>query len=183
MVVRADKVPKLPTSVRLYSPGVTLAVTFMVAVDEELAGFGANVAVMPVGHPDGVNSTTELKPFSGVTATVEVPGDAAVAAAAVALKVKLGAAATVIGMVVAADRLPLVPPTGSEYDPGATVAATLMLTTEDVTVGFVPNVPLIPAGHPDAARVTAALKPLAGVTVTEEEKDAAEFRGNWLSDS
>ena len=59
IVVLADKVPRLPTRVRLYRPGATLAVTLMVAVEVELVGFGANVAVMPVGQPDSVNSTID----------------------------------------------------------------------------------------------------------------------------
>ena len=58
-----------------------------------------------------------------------------------------------------------------------------MLTADDVAVGLVPNVPVMPVGHADAARVTKELKPLTGVTVTDEEKDAGEFKGNWLRDS
>ena len=43
-----------------------------------------------------------------------------------------------------------------------------MLTKEEVVAGFVPKVPVMPAGQPDVANVTAELKPLAGVTVTVE---------------
>jgi hypothetical protein len=41
---------------------------------------------------------------------------------------------------------------------------TLIVTLDDVVVGLVPKEPVIPAGQFDAAKVTAALKPLAGVT-------------------
>ena len=43
---------------------------------------------------------------------------------------------------------------------------TLIVTVEEVPAGFVPNVPVMPAGQLDAASVTAELNPLAGVTVT-----------------
>src|SRR5450432_1154954 len=41
-----------------------------------------------------------------------------------------------------------------------------MVTSDDAVGGFVPNVPVIPVGQLDAARVTAELKPLAGIIVT-----------------
>ena len=41
-----------------------------------------------------------------------------------------------------------------------------MVMVDDAVAGFGPNVPVIPAGQPDAASVTAELKPLAGVIVT-----------------
>jgi hypothetical protein len=40
-----------------------------------------------------------------------------------------------------------------------------MVTTDDVAVGLVAKVPVIPPGQFDAAKVTAELKPLAGVTL------------------
>ena len=76
------------------------------------------------------------------------------------------AAVTVSAMFVLADSVPVKPFTVSEYVPGATLAATLMLTLEEALAGFVPNVPLMPVGHPDAASVTPELKPFAGITVT-----------------
>jgi hypothetical protein len=150
----------------------------MVTVEEAVVGLVPNVAVMPAGQFDAENSTTEWKPFVGVTVTVDVPGDTAVALAAVALNVKLGCAVTVIGMVVLVDKAPLVPVTVSVYGPGATLAATLIRTVDEDVAGLVRNVPVMPAGQPDAASVTPELKPLLGVTVTTEENDAAEFRGN-----
>ena len=40
------------------------------------------------------------------------------------------------------------------------------MTIDDAVAGFVPNVPVMPAGQPDAASVTAELNPLAGAIVT-----------------
>ena len=75
---------------------------------------------------------------------------------------------TVSAMVVLALSAPLVPFTANEYDPGATPDPTLIVTTELLVAGLVPNVPVIPAGQPEAASVTPELKPFAGVIVTVE---------------
>ena len=47
-----------------------------------------------------------------------------------------------------------------------TVEATLIVANEEAIAGFVPKVPVIPAGQLDAASVTALLKPLVGTIVT-----------------
>jgi hypothetical protein len=44
----------------------------------------------------------------------------------------------------------------------------LIVTSEAVVVGLVPKVPVMPAGQFDVEKVTAELKPLAGVTVIVE---------------
>ena len=41
-----------------------------------------------------------------------------------------------------------------------------MVMVDVVVAGFVPNVPVMPAGQPGAASVTPELNPLAGVIVT-----------------
>jgi hypothetical protein len=88
----------------------------MVTVDEAVAGLVPKVPVMPAGQPDVAKVTVELKPFAGLTVTVDVPDDAAAAVAGLALKEKLGCvdALTPRAMVVLADRVPLVPFTLSE---------------------------------------------------------------------
>ena len=44
-----------------------------------------------------------------------------------------------------------------------------MIVTEELAVaGFVPKLPVIPAGQPEVANVTAELNPFTGVTVTVE---------------
>ena len=67
---------------------------------------------------------------------------------------------------VLAESGPLVPFTVSKYCPGATLAATVMVTVDEAVAGFFPNVPVIPEGQPDVAKLTAVLKPFAGFTVT-----------------
>jgi hypothetical protein len=62
----------------------------MVTVDEAVAGLVAKVPVMPAGHPAAARVTAELKPLVGLTVTVEVPVDPAVAVAGLAPNVKLG---------------------------------------------------------------------------------------------
>src|SRR5579862_9809232 len=121
----------------------------MVTIDDAVAGFVPNVPVMPAGQPDAASVTAELKPLAGVIVTVDVPVDPTVAVAAVAPRVKLDcdAALTVSEMVVLADKVPLVPFTVSVYGPAATVAFTLMVTIDDAVAGFVPNVPVMPAGQ------------------------------------
>ncbi len=85
----------------------------MVRVEEAVAGFVPKVPVMPVGQLDVESVTGELKPFAGVIVTIDVPVDPAVAVAAVALIVKLGAALTVREIDVLAVSAPLVPVTVS----------------------------------------------------------------------
>ena len=41
----------------------------------------------------------------------------------------------------------------------------MIVTIDKAVTGLVPNVPVIPAGHPLAAKVTAELKPFAGFAV------------------
>ena len=84
-------------------------------IEEAVAGLVPNVAVIPVGQPDGASVTGELKPLNGVMVTVDVPVEPSDAVAAGALKVKLGdeTATTVQEMVVLADNVPLVPLTES----------------------------------------------------------------------
>ncbi len=76
---------------------MTPAATLIVTRDDAVAGFVPKVPVMPVGQPDVARVTAELKPFAGVTVTVEVPLAPTLAVAAVALSVKLGGVATAAG--------------------------------------------------------------------------------------
>ena len=82
---------------------------------------------------------------------------------------------TVKAIAVLALAAPLVPFTVNEYDPGVTVDATLIVTTELVVAGLVPNVPVMPAGQPDAASVTPELKPFKGVIATVDVPAAVEL--------
>ena len=75
---------------------------------------------------------------------------------------------TVNAIIVLALAVPPVPSTVNEYGPGVTVDATLIVTAELLVAGLVPNVPVIPAGQPDAANVTAELKTFTEAIVTVE---------------
>ena len=109
------------------------------------------------GWPDGVfhvncrfcATPAAALPFEGVTEN----GDAAV---------------TVSAMMVPALADPPVPFTVNEYGPGATDEATLIVTTELLVAGLLPNVPVFPAGQPEAASVTPELNPFTGTMVTVE---------------
>ena len=76
----------------------------MVTTEDVVAGFVPKVPVMPGGQLDATKVTAELNPFAGLIVTVET-----FATAALALKVKLDAGATVSEIVVLADSEPLVP--------------------------------------------------------------------------
>src|SRR5438874_1153627 len=115
----------------------------MVATDEAVAGFVANVPVIPAGQLDTARVTAELKPLAGVTVIAARRSADLLAVAAVAPKVKLGAGLTVNEIVVLADKPPPEPVTTSEYEPGTTPALTLMVAMEEEVAGFVANVPVI----------------------------------------
>jgi hypothetical protein len=86
----------------------------IVAIEDAVAGLVPNAAVMPDGQFDAASVTGELKPFAGTIVTVDVPVDPTFALAAVALKVKLGAALTVSEIAVLDVNAPLVPVTVNE---------------------------------------------------------------------
>ena len=70
-------------------------------MEEPVAGFVPNVPTMPEGHPDAAKVTAELKPFTGLTVTADVPLDPAWTEAAVAPSVKFGATIVVESVVLA----------------------------------------------------------------------------------
>jgi hypothetical protein len=45
---------------------------------------------------------------------------------------------------------------------------TLIVTIDDAVAGFVPKLPVMPVGQPDAASVTAELNPFTAATATVE---------------
>jgi hypothetical protein len=85
----------------------------MVTIEDEVAGLVPKIPVIPGGQADAARVTPELKPYKGLTVTVDVPVDPADTVAPVAFKAKLGCAVTVSEMTVVAERLPLVPLTVS----------------------------------------------------------------------
>ena len=89
--------PDVPVTVTVAVPVGAELLAAKVSVLVEVAGFGLNDAVIPLGSPDTVSMTGLLKPFSGLTVTVLVllPACATVSALGATDKLKLGAAVTV----------------------------------------------------------------------------------------
>ncbi len=73
MVVVLLKLPDVPVTVTVAVPVVAVVLAVKVSVLVEVAGFGVNTAVTPLGKPDAVNVTLPAKPFAGAIATVLVP--------------------------------------------------------------------------------------------------------------
>ncbi len=92
---------------------MTLEVTLIVTVEDDVAGFVPNVPVIPAGQFDAASVTAELNPLEGVIVTVEVPADPATAVAAAAVIVNEGAALTVSAMLAVVESVPLAPVTVS----------------------------------------------------------------------
>ena len=90
IVVEAVSAPLEPFTVSEYGPAATLAPTLMVATEVPEVGFVPKVPVTPVGQPAVASVTAALKPFTGVTLTVDIPLAPVATLADVALSVKLG---------------------------------------------------------------------------------------------
>ena len=89
-------VPDTPVMVMVDDPVVALAVAAKVTVLVEVAGFGLNDAVTPLGRAEVLKVTLPLKPFSGAMVIWLVPlaPCAMLTEVGFALRVKSGAATT-----------------------------------------------------------------------------------------
>jgi hypothetical protein len=67
------RLPDLPVIVTVDVPAVAEELAVNVNVLLELAGFGENVALMPLGKPEADSVTFPAKPFAGVIVIVLVP--------------------------------------------------------------------------------------------------------------
>ena len=65
--------PDVPVIVTVRVPVVAELLTVSVSVLDDVAGFGLNDAVTPLGRPAADKLTLPLKPFCGVTVTVVAP--------------------------------------------------------------------------------------------------------------
>src|ERR1019366_8717863 len=66
-------VPDVPVIVTVTVPVAAVALAVKVSVPVDVAGFGLNAAVTPLGKPDAERVTLPLKPFDGVMLIVLVP--------------------------------------------------------------------------------------------------------------
>ena len=137
----------------------------MVTVDEEVAGFGLKFPVMPAGQFDVVSVTGELKILTGTTVTVDDPLDPAATDVGVAVSEKPCTVRKIDALDVSAPETPF---TTSEYWLTGTLEATLMVTMDKPVAGFVPNVPVIPAGQLEVDSVTGELNPPSGLMTSVE---------------
>ncbi len=144
---------------------------------------GLNVAEQPVGAPVAVNETIPVKPFTAVTAMVEVPEEPAEKLIEVGLAVTVKSV-TVTETVAFLDRVPPVPVTVT-----VKVAALEQLTV-NVDVPDAPRVTLVglsvalqPVGAPVAVRLTIPVNPLTAVTVIVDvaEEPAKKVRDVGLA--
>jgi hypothetical protein len=140
-----------------------LTVTVMVVPEVEEAG--AKLAEIPAGQLAPIeNVTVPLNPFTGATATVELPTTTAFAVALVAERenVDRGGWLTVRVNVVDAFKGPLTPDTVMTEDPTLAVGRARINRIDDDVTGFAENEAEMPVGKPVAASVTDELKPLVG---------------------
>ena len=72
-VVVSVRLPDVPVIVTTALPVVAVALAVKVSVLVEVAGFGLNAAVTPLGRPDAEKVTLPVKPFAGVMVIVLVP--------------------------------------------------------------------------------------------------------------
>ena len=67
------RLPDVPVIVAVDTPGTAAALTVRVNVLVDVAGFGLNAAVTPLGNPEAARVTSPENPFAGVTVILLVP--------------------------------------------------------------------------------------------------------------
>jgi hypothetical protein len=73
IVVVFVRLPDVPVTVTGAVPVMAVLLAVRVSVVEEVAGFGVNEAVTPLGSPEAEKFTSPVKPFWGVMVIVLVP--------------------------------------------------------------------------------------------------------------
>jgi hypothetical protein len=130
---------------------------------------GLNTAVTPAGNPEAVKATLPVKPPLDATVMVLLVVDPRVieAAAGLAEMVKFGVAgaATVSGIEVVCERVPLVPVTVTVVAPTVAVLEAVRVSVLVPVVEAGLNTAVTPAGNPDAVKATLLVKPPLGATV------------------
>ena len=163
----AVNVPDVPVIVTTEVPIVAVPLAANVTTLLLVVGFVPNVAVTPLGKPEATSVTAPVKPPTSVKLMVSValepsPTDVAVADGA---SVKLCGAVTVSATAVDAVSEPEVPVIVTVEFPAEAELLAANVTTLVPVAGLVPNVAVTPLGKPDAARVTAPVKPPASITL------------------
>jgi len=167
--VMCDKLPDVPVIVTVTMPVVAVVLAVSVKALVEVAGFGLNDAVTPLGRPEADKLTLLLKLFWGVRVMVLEPVAPCVIVTllgdAESVKSGMKTGFTVSATVVLFDKLPEVPVMMTLTVP--VVAVLLAVRAKElvfvVLVGLKEAV--TPVGRPEADKLTLPLKPFCGVTV------------------
>src|ERR1017187_6146568 len=156
-------VPDVPVIVTVTVPVAAVALAVKVSVLVDVAGFGLNAAVTPLGRPDAERVRLPLKPFDGVMLIVLVPWlpCAMVTAFGEAERLKVFRVFTERLSTVVFVSVPDVPVIVTV--PVAAVALAVKVSVLVDVAGFGLNAAVTPLGRPDAERVTLPLKPFDGV--------------------
>ena len=154
--------PPVPVIVTVAAPRVAVLDAESVRVLEPVVEAGLKTVVTPVGNPLALRATLPLKPPDGVSVMTLVTVDpwlTETLAGAAASEKSPPAPVTVRAIVTVWLSVPLVPVMVTFAGPVAAVADAVKVTTLPAKLA------VTPVGRPLAAKVTAPLNPLIGVTV------------------
>ena len=164
------KLPDVPVILTVTVPLAAVLLAVNVTVLLEVAGFGLNEAVTPLGNPDADKVTLPVKPFEAVIVIVLVPllPRVIVRLFGEADKVKFAAVeAFTVRLIEVVWVKPLdVPVTVTVAVPVAAVLLAVSVNTLEEVAGFGLKDAVTPLGKPEAEKVTLPLKPFDGVIVT-----------------
>jgi hypothetical protein len=159
--------PDVPVTVIENVPVVAVLLAVRVSVVEEVAGFGLNEAVTPLGSPEAEKLTSPVKPFWGVMVIVLVPLIPCVMLRLVgdAERAKSPGTVTVTLIAVVFVRLPDVPVMVTGTVPVVAVLLAVSVRVVEAVSGFGLNEAVTPLGSPEAEKFTSPVKPFWGVMV------------------
>ncbi len=164
------KLPDVPVILTVTVPLAAVLLAVNVTVLLEVAGFGLNEAVTPLGNPDAVKVTLPVKPFEAVIVIVLVPllPRVIVRLFGEADNVKFAAVeAFTVRLIEVVWVKPLdVPVTVTVAVPVAAVLLAVSVNTLEEVAGFGLKDAVTPLGKPVAEKVTLPVKPFDGVIVT-----------------
>lgn len=167
MFLNTVRLPEVPVIVIVVVPAAIEQPEVNVSTLVLVVGSVPKLAVIPLGKPDTASVTAPVKPPMSVTVIVSVavaPG-VTVIAEDDGVSVKPGPVFTVSEIVVDAVNVPEVPVIVTTEVPIVAVLLAANVTTLLPVAGFVPNVAVTPLGRPEAASVTAPVKPPTSVTL------------------
>jgi hypothetical protein len=168
IVVELVNVPDVPVMVTVAAPTVAVLVAVNVNVLVPVVFAGLKDAVTPLGRPEADKLTLPLKPLCGMTVTVLVPPApcAKLKVFGEADRLKLGGKASVSETVAVLLKLPTVPVMVTGNVPVIAVPAAVKVKVLVPAVEAGLKEAVTPLGKPDADKLTFAVKPFRGVTVT-----------------